>query len=103
LLHQIYPSANAYLENERGLTLETLRKFRVGVGSERFRCDETGNLKLYDTIYFPVYREHNRKVEVQECEFPLITEQYEPVRFKVRAVGKEHKSKQRFTPNTSQS
>lgn len=100
MLHQIYPSANAYLENERGLTLETLRKFRVGVGSERFRCDESGNLKLYDTVYFPVYREHNRKVE-DVGEYALITEKYEPVRFKVRAVGKEHKSKQRFTPNTS--
>ena len=102
MLHYIYPSANAYLEEERGLTLETLKKFRVGVGSERFRCDETGNLKLYDTIYFPVYREHNRKVEAQKsgCH-PLITDQCEPVRFKVRAVGKEHKSKQRFTPNTS--
>lgn len=31
----------------------------------------------------------------------MVTDFCEPVRFKVRAIGKENKSKQRFTPNTS--
>jgi len=41
--------------------METLKKFRIGVGSERFRCDDTGNLKLHDSVYFPLYREVSHK------------------------------------------
>lgn len=81
--------------------METLRKFRVGVGSERFRNDETGTLMLYNSIYFPLYRESKSKITISETEYPLTTSFCEPVRFKVRAVGKENKSKQRFTPNTT--
>lgn len=79
------------------MVLETLKKFRVGVGSERFRDDETGNLKLYDSVYFPLFREAHSK---KQPECLLRTEFCEPVRFKVRAIGKENKSKQRFTPNS---
>lgn len=61
LKHDIYPTATQYLTEERGLTLDTLKTFRVGVGSERFRDDDTGNLKLYDSIYFPLYREATLK------------------------------------------
>lgn len=75
------------------MTIETLKAFRVGVGSERFRDDETGNLKLYDTVYFPLYKEQKRKRNVSQNENPMITDFCEPVRFKVRAIGKEHKSK----------
>lgn len=81
--------------------METLKKFRVGVGSERFRDDETGNLRLYNSIYFPLYRESKSKTTASENEYPLTTNFCEPVRFKVRAVGKENKSKQRFTPNST--
>jgi hypothetical protein len=50
----IYPEATNYLTEGRGLHMETLKKFCVGVGSERFRGDD-GNLKLYDSVYFPLY------------------------------------------------
>lgn len=104
LKHGIYPEATQYLTEQRGLSLETLKKFRVGVGSERFRDDETGNLKLYDSVYFPLYREatlkKSERAALSEQEYPMKTEFCEPVRFKVRGVGKENKSKQRFTPNT---
>ena len=75
---------------------ETLKKFKVGVGSERFRDDLTGNLKLYDSVYFPLFTESRSKPFKQE----MCTSFCEPVRFKVRAIGKENKSKQRFTPET---
>jgi hypothetical protein len=94
LEHNIYPKANNYLQ-ERGLKPETLRKFKVGVGSERFRDDQTGNLKLYDSVYFPLFRESGKNT----IDHEMCTEFCEPVRFKVRAIGKEHKSKQRFTPD----
>lgn len=68
------------------------------MGSERFRNDE-GYFKLYDSVYFPLYAwrsneetDFNKNVESSSCEI---------VRFKVRAIGKENKSRQRFTPNTS--
>ena len=65
LNHNIYPESIIYLTEERGLSLETLKKFRIGIGSERFRCDESGNLKLYDSVYFPLYREsHIKKSEI---------------------------------------
>ena len=75
------------------MTIETLKAFKVGVGSERFRDDETGNLKLYDAVYFPLYKEQKRKRSVSQNENSMITDLCEPVRFKVRAIGKEHKSK----------
>ena len=71
------------------MTIETLKAFKVGVGSERFRDDDTGNLKLYDAVYFPLYKERS----VSQNENSMITDFCEPVRFKVRAIGKEHKSK----------
>jgi hypothetical protein len=73
----------------------TLKKFRIGVGSERFRCDESGNLKLFDSVYFSLYRESPLKKteKISKDEFPIRTEFCEPVRFKVRAIGKENKSK----------
>jgi hypothetical protein len=70
-----------------------LQKFRVGVGSERFRDEETGNLKLFDSVYFPLFKESHSKIASTKEEYPLRTEFCEPVRFKVRAIGKEHKSK----------
>lgn len=104
LHHNIYPEATSYLTEERGLTIETLKRFKVGVGSDRFRCEETGNLKLYDAVYFPLFREMKRKrgaSKTENSENSMFTEFCEPVRYKVRATGKEHKSKQRFTPNSS--
>ena len=68
--------------------METLAKFNVGVGSERFRQEETGNLKLYDAVYFPLYA-----LNKHPQAHAMATELAEPVRFKVRAVGKENKSK----------
>ena len=75
--------------------METLKKFRIGVGSERFRCDESGNLKLFDSVYFPLFRESSLKKteKISKDEYPIRTEFCEPVRFKVRAIGKENKSK----------
>ncbi len=69
---------------ERGLKQETLKKFKVGVGSERFRCDETGNFKLYDSVYFPLFRQSGKSPIKHE----MATDFCEPVRFKVRAIGK---------------
>jgi DNA primase len=49
-------------------------------------------------VYFPIYKESHSKPG--PGKYPLRTAFCEPVRFKVRAIGKENKSKQRFTPNT---
>ena len=55
----IYEDALRYLtgngEHERGLSLETLKKFKVGLGSERF-TNEDGVYQQFDSIYFPIYR-----------------------------------------------
>ena len=56
---EIYPLVNDYLtgqgEESRGLKLETLEHFKVGVGAEMFYNDE-GTKQLYDCVYFPLYR-----------------------------------------------
>lgn len=45
LKHEIYPESTEYLtgttdSNQRHLSMETLQKFRVGLGSERFYDEE---------------------------------------------------------------
>lgn len=60
LKHDIYPEAAEYLtgtesKQQRHLNEETLRKFRVGVGSERFYDETTQEYRNLPCIYFPMY------------------------------------------------
>jgi len=60
----IYEDALKYLtgdgEDQRGLSLETLKRFNVGLGSEKFNDDE-GMYQNYDSIYFPIYMPRSMK------------------------------------------
>ena len=55
----MYPFSNEYLTgngpDQRGLKLETLQTFRVGVGLEKFRNESDGRLSLFESVYFPLY------------------------------------------------
>lgn len=54
----IYESALEYLvgneEDQRGLTMATLKKYNVGLGPEKF-TDDSGTYKDFESIYFPLY------------------------------------------------
>lgn len=58
LQNGIYEEALEYLtgegEDQRGLSLATLKKYNVGLGSEKF-TNEDGVYQNYDSIYFPLY------------------------------------------------
>ena len=60
LLHEIYPKVNEYLTGrddpaQRALSLETLAKFKVGSGTEKFYDQDTAKWEVHDVVYFPMY------------------------------------------------
>ena len=54
----LYDDALEYLtgdgEEQRGLSISTLSKYNVGLGTEKF-TDDHGIYQGYDSIYFPLY------------------------------------------------
>ena len=116
----IYPDAQDYLtgdgEDQRGLSLATLKKYNVGLGSENFTNDE-GVYQSYDSVFFPIYqpkqgnssrldsmRNMKKTKELKwlaEVEAKIDTELAELIKMKVRAAYKPHKSKQRVKPQSS--
>lgn len=67
LKHDIHPEATAYLTGtedpteHRYLTMETLKKFRVGVGSENFFDELEDEWVSLDCVYFPMFMPLNDK------------------------------------------
>lgn len=110
----IYPDINTYLTSlekpeYRGIKHSVLEKYRVGVGKEKFR-NESEQLSWFDVVYFPLYalkskktlaREKSHPQEVTEEQKIMNTTEFELVKMKVRGVGAENKSKQKFLPSGS--
>ena len=107
----IYEDALRYLtgsgEGERGLSLQTLKKFNVGLGSERF-TNEDGVFQQFDSIYFPIYRpsslyqnQSNSEANSNRDDTRINTDLAKLVKMKVRAAYPQHKSKQRVKPANS--
>lgn len=116
----IYEDALKYLtgpgEDQRGLSLETLKKYKVGLGSEKF-TDQDGVYQSYDSVFFPLYAPKKdssslldgvksiksaKKLEwLAELEQVIDTDMAQFVKMKVRAAYKQHKSKQRVKPSCS--
>lgn len=71
----------------RGFNLETLLKFRVGLGEEMFR-NELGKLVPVPTVYFPMVGKPNKKKR----------EAFQLFKVKIRGVGKQNKRFQRVFP-----
>ena len=98
-----YLTGTTYRETQRHLKKETLEKFQLGVGQEKFRND-TDQPSWFDSIYFPLYSPKDKKqqpfwkpslekkqgVELQ-AEIEMNSETMELVRMNKRAVGKEIK------------
>ena len=83
-----------------------LEIYRVGVGKEKFRND-LDQLSWFDAVYYPLYAPKSRKqreskVEQTEEEKTMNTSKFELVKMKVRAIGADNKSKQRFMPQGSE-
>lgn len=64
--NDIFPYSVKYLTEERGLSLETLRAFRVGVGQQKFRNETDGHLSLYEAVFFPLYQPRKEKPKPKE-------------------------------------
>lgn len=82
-----------YLTNPktgRGLSLEILKKFDIGIGEEMFR-NSSGNLELVPVIYFPMYQ----RGKVKAHEEPKLA------KTKIRGMGPEFKKYQRVFPSGS--
>lgn len=83
-----------------------LEHYRVGVGKEKFRNDND-QLSFYDSVFFPLYAPKPKKKKELESrsdhqmsteEVALNTKDFEVVKLKVRAIGKDNKHRQRFFP-----
>lgn len=99
------------IEGSRGIKEETLKKFKVGFETEKFR-DDHGNLVNYECIVFPMFalqskEEYGRALEILEDpthpDHGLTkTINSNPdcriVKIKYRASGVKNKSRQRFEP-----
>ena len=59
LEHGLYPNSEKYLtdntKDARFLNLETLKKFKVGLGQENFFNEETSQWDSIDVVYFPMF------------------------------------------------
>jgi hypothetical protein len=55
LSNDIYPEVNKYLVEERFLSLQTLKKFNVGIGSEKFYNQDDEVWVNLECVYFPMY------------------------------------------------
>ena len=101
-----------YLTNKdaesRHLTLETLKKYKVGAGFESF-SNEKGEFIDVPVVYFPMFvprskkakqRLLSQKVSFDENSFSNMD--YMLARNKIRGVGKENKLYQRMEPTPGQ-
>jgi len=109
----IYPDINKYLtSNEepefRQIKKEVLETYRVGVGKEKFRNDQE-QLSWFDAVYFPLYAPKSKSQKAKEKNNPedveaqtMNTPDYEIVKMKIRAIGKDNKHRQKFLPSGSE-
>ena len=110
LLQSKYPEAIAYLtgkdytKGQRGLKLETLIHYKIGLGIEKFR-NEANEYSTYESMYFPMYNQKeaqeanpNEAEDVKAARNLLETPQHAIERWKIRAIGKQNKHRQRVDP-----
>lgn len=99
-----YLTGKDYEKGERGLKLETLVHYKVGLGVEEFRNDEN-MYSVYESVYFPMYSvrgDHkpndNEGEDVRLSRELMETSAHVLKRLKVRAIGKANKHRQRVAP-----
>lgn len=105
-----YPAAIKYLtgkdyeKGERGLSMETLLHYKIGIGIEQFRNDQNVYVP-YESVYFPMYSHVKTPKAKKDAEDPIkaIREEMETPRcllekWKIRAINKENKHRQRVDP-----
>lgn len=107
-----FESTKNYLINKdsesRHLSLESLRKYRVGAGLERF-SNEKGEFIEVPVVYFPMFvprsKKSKQKLLLQQIIFDensISNIDYMLARNKIRGVGKENKPYQRMDPSPGQ-
>ena len=117
----IYPHIMDYLTtldkpDYRGIKKEVLELYRVGVGQQKFYNDKEA-LSYFDAVYYPMYAPRSKKgkesfknlvrpsdradLSQYEAVMAMNTEDFEVVKMKVRAVGKDNKHRQIQLPSGS--
>lgn len=104
-----YLTGKDYTKGERGLDIQTLIHYKIGVGLEKFRNDKN-EYTDFESVYFPMYsmRKESKKPGVEK---PVVLPEDEKAsrelmetkecaldKWKIRAVGKENKHRQRVDP-----
>ena len=85
-------------EDQRHLSIDTLKAYKIGIGEELFR-DEAGDMVRVPVVNYPLYRPAS-KANKKEEELNIVDSKlYECVRSKLRGMGREHKHHQRFKPS----
>lgn len=83
----------------RGISKDVLEAYRIGVGKEKFRND-LDQLAWYDAVYYPLYAPKSKKQRLRESQPDSViseeakainTTEFEMIKMKVRAVGKDNK------------
>lgn len=84
-------------EEQRHLSVETLKTFKIGIGEEMFR-NEIGESVRVPVINYPMFRPTPRKGKTGMNLNLIDTIFHDCVRSKLRGVGKDLKHYQRFKP-----
>jgi len=101
-----YLTGKDYTKGQRGLKLETLIHYKVGIGLEKFR-NEKNEYCSFESVYFPMYSPkptdspkitQAESSEVQKSREIIETDRHQLQRWKIRAIGKENKTKMRVDP-----
>lgn len=82
---------------QRHLSVDTLKAYKIGLGVELFRNEEGGFTRV-PIINYPLFKPTARKGKTQMNLNKIDTVKYDCVRAKVRGAGKEYKHFQRFKP-----
>lgn len=82
---------------QRHLSLETLKSFKIGIGEEIFKNEEGQPMRI-PVVCYPLFRPTVKKGKAEKDLNMIDTLEYDCVRAKLRGVGKENKHYQRFKP-----
>lgn len=85
----------------RYLTPETLQKFAVGIGEQAFRNEE-GTLKRVPVVFFPYFKKNHIKAKNYLETYPLTSEDFSSVKYKIRGAHQDLKHFMRFQPSGAQ-
>jgi twinkle protein len=83
--------------DQRHLSLETIKAYKLGIGEEIFKNEEGQSVRI-PVVNYPLFRPTVRKGKAEKDLNLVDNLEFDCVRAKLRGVGKENKHYQRFKP-----